>query len=152
MPDARDPRVAFIMDGIAPQERIGEFGLIGGGAAGSELDRYDLALGTPPHALLLAYSEGHTDNYPRVSEELLSSWPGPGATGTTDPNVRADIVYFTTKDGGAVFSTSSIAWCGSLLENDGDNNVSRMTANVLGRFATDEPLPSLETSQNDSNS
>jgi N,N-dimethylformamidase len=141
MPDARDPRVAFIMDGIDPDAKIGDFGLVGGGAAGSEIDRYDLSLGTPPHTLLLAYSEGHSDNYPRVVEEILFNMPMVG--GTMDPNVRADIVYFTTKGGGGVFSSSSIAWCGSLLENGCDNNVSRMTANVLRRFMSDEPLPDI---------
>jgi N,N-dimethylformamidase len=43
--------------------------------------------------------------------------------------------------GGAVFSTGSIAWCGSLSHNNYDNNVSRITANVLERFMDDEPLP-----------
>ena len=42
LPDARDPACAFIMDGIGPDEKIGDFGLVGGGAAGYELDRYDL--------------------------------------------------------------------------------------------------------------
>ncbi len=141
MPDARDPACAFIMEGIGPDERIGDFGLVGGGAAGYELDRYDLLLGTPPHTRLLAYSEGHSDNYPHVGEEIFFNFPMMG--GTMDFQVRADITYFTTKNGGAVFSTSSIAWCGSLLENDCDNNVSRMTANVLRRFMDDEPLPEL---------
>jgi N,N-dimethylformamidase len=140
--DARDPRAAFIMEGIAPEERIGDFGLVGGGAAGYELDRYDLHLGTPPHALLLAYSEGHSDNYPHVVEEVLFNYPGLG--GTMDFQVRADIVYFTTKNGGAVFSTSSISWCGSLSHNGYENSVSRMTANVLRRFLDAEPLPPLE--------
>lgn len=142
MPDSRDQRAAFIMEGIAPGEKIGDFGLVGGGAAGNEIDRYDLALGTPPHSLLLAYSEGHSDNYPRVVEEIMFNFPMVG--GTMDPDVRADIVYFTTKNGGGVFSTSSIAWCGSLLDNNCDNNVSRMTGNVLRRFMADEPLPLLE--------
>jgi N,N-dimethylformamidase len=141
MPDARDPACAFIMEGIGPDERIGDFGLVGGGAAGYEIDRYDLALGTPPHTRLLAYSEGHSDNYPHVVEEILFNFPMLG--GTMDFQVRADITYFTTRNGGAVFSTSSISWCGSLLENDCDNNVSRMTANVLRRFMDDEPLPPL---------
>lgn len=144
MPDARDPRVDFIMEGIDPDERIGDFGLVGGGAAGSEVDRYDLTLGTPPHTRLLAYSEGHSDNYPRVVEEILFNIPMVG--GTMDPNVRADIVYFTTKAGGGMFSSSSIAWCGSLLENDCDNNVSRMTENVLRRFMDEAPLPDLTAS------
>jgi N,N-dimethylformamidase len=139
MPDARDPRAAFIMDGIDPEERIGDFGLVGGGAAGYELDRYDLLLGTPPATLLLAYSEGHSDNYPHVGEEIFFNFPHMG--GTMDFQVRADITYFTTKNGGAVFSTSSISWCGSLAHSGYDNNVSRMTANVLRRFMSDEALP-----------
>jgi N,N-dimethylformamidase len=40
-----------------------------------------------------------------------------------------------------VFSTSSIAWCGSLSFNNYSNNVSRITENVLRRFAAEEPLP-----------
>ena len=58
--------------------------------------------------------------------------------------VRADIVYFTTQKGGAVFSTSSISWCGSLSHDGYDNNVSRMMENVLNRFADEAPLPALE--------
>lgn len=142
MPDARDPACAFIMDGIDPDEKIGDFGLVGGGAAGYEIDRYDLSLGTPPNTRLLAYSEGHSDNYPHVGEEIYFNFPMMG--GTMDFQVRADITYFTTKNGGGMFSTSSISWCGSLLENGCDNNVSRMTANVLRRFMDDEPLPDLE--------
>jgi N,N-dimethylformamidase len=141
MPDAGDPACAFIVEGIAPDEKIGDFGLVGGGAAGYEIDRYDLLLGTPPHTRLLAYSEGHSDNYPHVVEEVYFNYPMLG--GTMDFQIRADITYFTTKNGGAMFSTSSISWCGSLLHNGCDNNVSRMTANVLRRFMSDEPLPAL---------
>ena len=43
-----------------------------------------------------------------------------------------------------MFSTSSIAWCGSLSHNDYDNNVSRIMRNVLDRFASPEPLPALD--------
>jgi N,N-dimethylformamidase len=142
MPDARDSAVDFIMEGIGPDEKIGDFGLVGGGAAGYELDRYELLLGTPPHTRLLAYSEVHSDNYPHVVEEIYFNYPHLG--GTMDFQVRADIVYFTTRNGGAVFSTSSIAWCGSLSHNGYDNNVSRMTANVLRRFMDPEPLPQLD--------
>jgi len=137
MPDSLDGRVSFIFEGIADKELIGNFGLIGGGAAGQEIDRYDRALGTPPNAMLLASSEGHTDNVQRVVEEIYFNYPGTG--GTQDPGVRGDICYFTTA-GGAVFSTGSIAWCGSLSHNNYDNNVSRITANVLRRFVSDEPL------------
>lgn len=139
MPDGSDPRASFIFAGIGEEELIGDFGLVGGGAAGHELDRYDLSLGTPPTAMLVAASENHTDSYQRVVEEIYFMYPGAG--GTQDPGVRGDIVYFTTAGGGAVFSASSIAWCGSLSHNNYDNNVSRVTANVLERFLSAEPLP-----------
>ncbi|MGH7907806.1 MAG: N,N-dimethylformamidase beta subunit family domain-containing protein [Candidatus Binataceae bacterium] len=138
MPDSFDPRAAFIFEGIGNDELIGNFGHAGGGAAGLELDRYDLELGTPADALLLASSEGHTDNMLHVVEEVLSMLPGLG--GTQDPFVRADLVYFPTPNGGGVFSTGSIAWCASLAHNNHDNNVSRITKNVLDRFLSGEPL------------
>lgn len=139
MPDGRDPRLSFVFAGVGDEEPIGNFGLVGGGAAGHEIDRYDLTLGTPPNAMLLAVSEGHSDSYQRVVEEIYFTYPGAG--GSQDPGVRADMVYFATAGGGAVFSVSSISWCGSLSHNNYDNNVSRITANVLERFLSDEPLP-----------
>ncbi len=136
-PDADDPRAAFIFDGVADQI-IGDFGLIGGGAAGLELDRADRLLGTPPNALLLASSENHTDIYLVVSEEILINYPGQG--GHESPLVRADMLFYETAAGGAVFSTSSIAWAGSLSHNGYDNNVSRITENVLRRFLDPTPF------------
>jgi N,N-dimethylformamidase len=138
MPDSHDQRAEFIFEGLPSDEVIGDFGLSEGGAAGHELDRYDLTLGTPPDALLLASSEGHSDNFQRVVEEIFFNYPGAG--GTQDSGVRSDIVYFTTAGGGAVFSASSIAWCGSLAHNNYGNNVSRITENVLRRFSSDRPL------------
>ena len=41
------------------------------------------------------------------------------------------MVYFETANGGAVFSAGAIAWCGGLSHNGYDNNVSRITDNVL---------------------
>jgi transposase len=74
-----------------------------------------------------------------VLEELYFNVPGTG--GTQDARVRGDIVYFPTPNGGAVWSASSIAYCGALSHNDYDNNVSKLTKNVLDRFAADEPAP-----------
>jgi N,N-dimethylformamidase len=140
MPDSFDPDTSFIFNGVPGDELIGSFGLVGGGAAGHEVDRYDRSLGTPANTRLVATSEGHSDSYQRVVEEILFTYPGAG--GTQDPGVRADVVYFPTAGGGAVFSTGSIAWCGSLSHNNYDNNVSRITANVLDRFMADDQLPS----------
>jgi N,N-dimethylformamidase len=129
--DSYDPRTAFIFEGV-DGATFGDYGLMGGGAAGLEIDRYDLKLGTPPEAFLLASSFGHSDNYMRAVEELETNVAGSG--GTEDPDVRSDVVYFTNAAGGAVFSVGSIAWTGSLSHNIYDNDVSRITGNVLRRF------------------
>jgi N,N-dimethylformamidase len=133
LPDAADPRAAWIFEGIEG-DIIGNFGLSGGGAAGFELDRADVLLGTPPNALILARSEGHQQHFVVVPEELLTHVTT--ATGERPKAlIRAEIVYFETVAGGAVFSTGSITFCGSLSHNNYDNNISRMLENVLRRFA-----------------
>ena len=140
-PGCSDAAGLWITDGIGPDEAIGDFGLVGGGAAGWELDRYDRSLGTPPHTMLLAGSvEPQRQLLRRQRGRVL---PAPRDVRREHPYVRADIVYFTTPNGGAMFSTSSISWCGSLSWNDYDNNVSRMMNNVLTQFAKDEPAPAL---------
>ena len=137
-PGSFDPRASFIFEGIANDEVIGDFGLVMGGAGGFEIDRADAALGTPPHTLVLATATGFSDIYLHVVEEILTNDSFQG--GTVNPLVKADMVYFETPDGGAVFSVGSIAWCGSLSHNHYDNNVSRITENVLKRFASRDPL------------
>lgn len=142
--DFKDPRVAWLTDGLVGRAEIGAHGLVGGGAAGHECDRYDLALGTPAHTLLLATSAGrHSDNYPLVAEDIYFPFDGMG--GTDSFQVRADVVYFTTAAGGGVFSTGSIAWAGSLAHNGYDNDISRLTGNVLRRFADPAPLEPLRS-------
>ena len=138
MPDAENPAVSWIFDGI-DGDIIGDEGLGVGGAAGIEFDRYDLALGTPPHTLILASSEGHSDNFPIVVEDILCNYPGMG--GTQDHRIRADMTYFTTPGDGAVWSASSIAWGQALPINACDNSASKVTANVLNAFMRDGPLP-----------
>ncbi|MEY2534533.1 MAG: hypothetical protein QOF29_2443, partial [bacterium] len=49
--------------------------------------------------------------------------------------------YFPAPNGGAVWSASSIAFCGSLSHDNYENNISRLTQNVLDRLASDEPPP-----------
>ncbi len=139
MPDSFHKRAAWIFEGIGETELIGDFGLAQGGAAGIELDRYELALGTPPHTLLVAASHGHSDNYPLVSEEITYAFPGRG--GTQDPQVRGDMIYFTTPNNGAVFAAGSIAWSQALPCHGGDNSVGQIMRNVLDAFTRDGPLP-----------
>lgn len=137
-PDSFNPRAAFIFEGVGADEIIGDFGAVEGGAAGYELDIVDPLLGTPPHALVLAASENHSNIYVLTPEEMLSNHPG--TDGIENPKVRADMVFFETPNGGAVFSTGSIAWAGSLGHNGYDNNVSRITGNVLRRFLDETPI------------
>ncbi len=127
--DSDDPRAAFIFDGVA-DEIIGDFGLIGGGAAGIELDCADAGQGTPSHALLLARSEAHTSTYLTSLDMLPINCLG---AERAQP-IHADMVFFETAAGGAVFSTGSIAWAGSLSHDGYRNNVARISGNVLRRF------------------
>jgi N,N-dimethylformamidase len=132
MPDAADPAVSWVFQGVDADQRIGDFGLVGGGASGQEIDRADVTLGTPPGTYLLASAYNQDDTYKVVPEEIEFMFDGLG--GTEHPNVRADMTYFETPGGGAVFAASSIAWSGALSHAGYANNVSRITANVLDRF------------------
>lgn len=136
--DSFDARAAFIFEGIGDTELLGDFGIIGGGAAGSEIDFYNPSLGTPPETLVLATSGPLSDTYLLVAEELYEQLPGLG--GTEQPSVRSDVVYAALDGGGGFFSVGSIAWTGSLSHNGYDNNIARLTTNVLRRFRDDEPL------------
>lgn len=135
-----DARAAFIFEGIkaGPGNSIGDYGLSGGGAAGLEIDRADLALGTPRHALVLGSSTKHTDIYLMVPEDILD--PTPDMSGTQSPLIRSDIVFFETRGGGAVFSTGSIAWAGAMAWQRYDNEISALTSNVLRRFENPAPF------------
>lgn len=136
----RDPRVAFAFDGVGPDEVIGDFGNNMGGAAGDEIDRVDFALGTPSHTLVVASSAGlQSDNYLHVVEEVPVMVRDVG--GVTCSDVRADMTFFETMEGGAVFSVGSIDWSASLSAYGYDNNVSRITLNVLQAFGGGPETP-----------
>ncbi len=132
-----DPRAGFIFAGIEEGERIGDFGVLGG-AAGLELDAADVKLGTPAHALVLARSTGHSNVYLLTVEEMMSTHPS--TDGLDNPLVRAELVFFETPSGGAVFATGSIAWSASLCHDNYKNNVARITANVVRRFLDPAPF------------
>lgn len=132
-----DPRASFIFEGIGESERIGDFGVLGG-AAGLELDAADTALGTPAHALVLARSTGHSNVYLITVEEMVSTHPS--VDGLDNPLVRAELVFFETPSGGAVFATGSIAWAASLCHQAYSNNVAQITGNVVRRFLDPAPF------------
>ena len=130
-------RFAFAFEGVDPDEVIGDFGRRGGGAAGIEIDRWDPDLGSPPNSVVLASSENVG------IDGILSCEEFPIATRATDGLqhgfVRADMVYFETPNSGAVFSVGSITWVTSLSHNGFENNVARITENVLRHFLATRP-------------
>jgi N,N-dimethylformamidase len=132
-PAARDNHHAWVFEGVK-DELFGGYGFSGGGAAGFELDRLDHRLGSPLNAVVLASSEGHDrKDFVVVHEERLgldTTIPGQ----TLEQLIRADMTYIEMPKGGAVFSVGSITYCGSLPTNKFDNDVSRLTFNVINRF------------------
>jgi N,N-dimethylformamidase len=137
-PESFDRRVSFIFEGVGDDEVIGDFGILGGGASGSEIDAVDAVLGTPPHTLVVASSEGHSANTYLVPDE--TGFHHSAMDGLQNPDVRADMTFFETPGGGAVFSVGSIAWGASLPHNEFDNNVARISENVVRRFLDDTPF------------
>jgi len=133
--EAKASRAAWILEGVE-EEEIGTSGL-GGGAAGQEVDRYDQRLGSPGHAVILASATEFGADMLRTKEEFEGTvaFPNP------DPLVRADMVFYETPEGGAVFSVGSISWFGALARNGYENDVARITSNVLERFLDPTPFP-----------
>jgi len=74
----------------------------------------------------------HPPSYLLVVEDLEVT--DADVTGPSTDRVRADLTDLPYPGGGAVFSTGSISWCGSLSHAGYDNDVARVTRNVLRRF------------------
>lgn len=125
------PSVSWIFDGTDKDELIGAFG---GGASGDEIDRYDAALGSPEEAIVLATSQTHSDLFGAFNEEIM--FPMIDTMGPTCAKVRSDMVFFESAGGGSVFSVGSINWIWTMAWNNYDNNVAKVTANVLREFMT----------------
>ena len=113
-----------------PGAVFGDAGYMSGGAAGYELDRADRALGTPPHALIVARGEVDDPEYGMVNEDRLTHRPPKPLSEL----ICADMTFFETSAGGAVFSVGSMTYLGALGWNDYDNTVAVLTGNVLRRF------------------
>ena len=135
--DSYDERVQFIFDGI-DDEVIGDFGILQGGAAGYEMDNYNVRNGSPEHGLVIASSEDHSNLYEMLEVKVESYLDY--HTAIDKARIRADIVFFETPSGGAVFSVGSIAWCGSFSVNNYENNIKKLSDNVLHRFMDPTPF------------
>jgi N,N-dimethylformamidase len=146
LPDSFRTSAAWIFEGVR-NDRFGDYGYVMGGASSDEVDRYEPNLGPPFDALHLATSCGHSAHYRLTLDELIQNTAD--VHGMNDERVRSDIVFFHTSDGGAVFSVGSVGWVGALPINSFDNDISRITENVLHGFLTITDLGKLNRSDFD---
>ncbi|MGI9616964.1 MAG: N,N-dimethylformamidase beta subunit family domain-containing protein [Acidimicrobiales bacterium] len=127
-------RTDWIFEGVE-RDVFGDHG-VGGGAAGQEIDRFEPNLGSPRHTVVVASATEFGPDMLRTKEEFHHTVEDASSMST----VRADMVFFEVEGGGAVFSTGSIGWFGSLASDGYDNDVARITRNVLQRFVNPKPF------------
>ena len=129
-----DSKFDWIFEGIK-DNKIGDFGFSGNGAAGFELDHIDSDLTSNKEIILLAQSKASKDpkeNFILVPESQLTHLSNIKHL-PEEEILQADMVYFTVPGGGSVFSTGSITFCGSLPWNNFDNNVSKLLENIINK-------------------
>ena len=123
VPASDRAEVRFIFRGI-PDRMIGD-DTRGGGVVFQEWDNTDAVTGFAfgdNGPLVLARSSGHSIN---------TRW-----FSAIKRRAHAEITFFTTSGGGAVFSAGSMGWCLCLHRRD----VAAITANVLDRFLDPAPF------------
>ncbi|MEG6546823.1 N,N-dimethylformamidase beta subunit family domain-containing protein [Acinetobacter bereziniae] len=112
---------------------IGLEGFVLGGAVGDEVDRFDIALGSPAYAEVLATSYPVGVEYQLVIEDQVLTMPDQDGAHLPD-QIKADMVYFEVEGGGEVFAIGSIVYAGAMAWNNFDNDLARVTTNVLIDF------------------
>ncbi|TMQ95316.1 hypothetical protein ETD83_22575 [Actinomadura soli] len=133
---------AWVFEGVSKKKGIGDDMpslQSPGGPMGEEVDRVDYALGTPANAIVLGTSQRFGEQYMHVVEEINTSSLFEG--GDTNPMVRGDVTLIHYPKGGAVFSAASMVWSGQFFHNGYNNDMTRITENVLNKFTSGAPLP-----------
>jgi len=148
LPDAENSRVAWIFAGTTEGEVFGDYGIdrVHGAAAGFEIDKFNPGNGVPRHALNLAKSEPLKE---KIEEVKMATAPISVHYTPASPadHGQANLVFFETPKGGAMFSTGSITWMSSTPEKNYDNDVAKITNNVLKRFLDLKPFVSIDYDQ-----
>lgn len=147
-PAADDARAKWIFAGTDEGAVFGDYGLdkVHGGVVGFEIDRFNEGNGVPRHALNLATSEPLRETIEDVI--ALDTAPINIVYHPSKAKVwaQADVVFFETPNGGAVFTTGTINWISSTLDNNYDNDVATITRNVITRFLDPKPFPPIAAS------
>lgn len=142
--DADNPRASWLFEGTREGEVFGEYGIdrVKGGVVGFETDKYNPGNGVPRHALHLATNE---PMLPKIEDVKLSTLPLTIAYHPAGDDIwaGADVVFFETPNGGAMFSSGTICWFSSTLENGFDNDVAQITRNLISRFLDPKPFPAV---------
>ena len=128
-------RARFIFEGTSEGAEFGFYGSICNGSVSQEIDRWNPFRGSPDHALVVAHSVRHPADFIMTREELVAPFP-PGESN----KLRADMTFFETPSGGAVFSTGSIGFAGALSHNQYENDICRIATNVIQRFLDPTPF------------
>lgn len=121
---SNDPRASFMFEGVDRGE-IGAEGPVGA-AGGYELDRADIHLGTPPHALVVARTASFDGLVNPVNEERLTD----RLIDAKEP-LGAEITFFEGPQGGATLAVGSVMFAGTLGEG---TSAERLVDNALYRF------------------
>jgi N,N-dimethylformamidase len=125
-------------EGVDLDATLGDFGLRANGPAGIEIGRVEPTLGSPPFLVWLATAGRLGHGGTPTAGELRTLHRG--IMDDQNAQVRADLAFFPTANGGAGFSTGSIAWVCALSHAGCRNNVTQVTGNVLRRFLDSTPL------------
>lgn len=137
-PASHDPALAWIFEGTDAVQIDARAELLGG-PSGFEVDAMRSDLGTPADTVRLATATGFDPALTIIaSEDVLS-------TGTRGA-MESHIAYRRLAGGGRVFSAPSIAWTSCLADRGGDNDVARITANVIRAFTRPEGPADRESS------
>jgi N,N-dimethylformamidase len=123
-----DDAVSFLYEGVTSTV-IGETGFDMGAAAGDEVDRFDLVIGSPPWGVVVGSSLPLSKYYKRAIEEIQITRENTG--GDYDKDVRADLVLIEQASGGFVFSVGSISWIQSMAVGYFTSATARVTENAL---------------------
>ncbi|KKB80343.1 hypothetical protein VW35_08075 [Devosia soli] len=127
---SHEPAFAWLFGGVVG-DTFGHTGMVLGGAAGYEVDSTNPALGTPENIVVLATAQGFPDDY--VDD------PGrwyEGGTAERGARQIAEMTFLSHPSGGSVFSASSVSFLGALPGPDEQNDVGRMTLNLLRHFSS----------------
>ena len=125
---SHDEDLRWLFDGVS--ESFGDTGIVLGAAAGYEVDAVNHHLGSPEDIIVVATASGYAETYVDDPGRWFE-----GGEAERQTHRRADMTLWRHSRGGAVFSASSVAFLGALPAMGEDNDIGRLTLNLLQHFS-----------------